>query len=450
MNQIDTSQRKRIRSYLTDISKTRYKDYGNSFQNAEQFHTALESCYSLIAFRTCREWCNRFNATLNFSASDFTHNRWYYADLLPFTPIHSDLFDNLFSSFRCDGRKRKVPYSFALNALEDEGIIEVNKSYSTGCFSKSYRLRCDFMLSVITDYLQRKNMTDDNPNIYDCFCAYCPSRILKQRLKEAETLYHDLQPHEGLSVRLPRGWRKQLSAFGFLTFDTDGLDIFNLIDGLRFFDKHQDYGFTAGRHYDWFVSCSSAFRKYIYLDGKPYHELIDCHSGFFWMFAIYGYQQGRISIDECERMIEHCLGGHFYADIAEQPKSVEVKLTFQKVLNTTVRQMKFIEENCHDKLFIRIRKNLAIAYPLWSSFLEDLRAKPSLRRRKKIGQFNHYALTKIERKIMESLQAKLEDMGLRGVRRVHDALWGVDDIKEGAVNAILKKTIADYLKSTTK
>lgn len=49
---------------------------------------------------------------------------------------------------------------------------------------------------------------------------------------------------------------------------------------------------------------------------KKYRELIDCHSGFFWMFAIYGYQKEKIEKDECKKMISHCFKGTFYQDIS--------------------------------------------------------------------------------------------------------------------------------------
>ena len=449
-NPVDTKQRTEIRRILSEASERQYPNYGHSFQTPVQFQEALENCYSLIASRTALAWKQNIGMSLDFSSAIFQNVNWYYADLIPFVSIHSDSFQDLFKTYRRNGRKKKIPYSLALKALEAERIIEVDKGYSNGIdkgrhYAKSYRLHRDFLLPLMDSFLIRKRTTENKiPSIYDCLCAYFHGRLLERKLNEAKIIYERLQPHEGLSVSFPRNWKKQVCAFGFFSFDND-LDLLNLVSDLRYFEKHADYGYTAGRHYDWFVSCSSSFRKYIHLGGKSYHELIDCHSGFFWMFALYGYAKGKIGADECKGMIDECFDGKFYENISQQPKSRAVKIEFMKVMNMTKRQVNAITKYQPDGLFSRIRERLASTYPQWSSFLEAIRAEPKMRNRIKIGKFNHYALTRIERHIMDELKRRLEARGLKGLRRVHDALWGVDDIDEAEIMPILKTVVYDYM-----
>ena len=434
-----------IKGKLDALASKHYEQFGSSFRDEIHFRDSIERCYALIASHTCREWNALFGKMM--TADKLRHGHWFDVMCIPFSPIHSNDFEGLFKSYRMNGKKHKVRYSLLLSVLETGGLIEVNDSYSNGIvdglhYPKSYRLSVDFMLEIVGHYLKDMKQGDVF-NVFNCFNAYYPNRLLEQKLMRAKKLYDELAAHEGVSVVLPDNWHKTLSLFGWFGFDSE-LDIDTLLRGLLFFQKHETYGYTGGRFYDWFSSCPFSFRKYLLKDGKHYRELVDCHSGFFWMFAIYGFGEGWIDEDECLRMIDHCFSGKFYEDISGTAKTRAVKTEFMKVLNMTVRQVGFMVE---DELFNRIKDGLSKSYPQWMSFLEAIRANPKMRRYQKIGKFNHFAVIEIERDIMDELKVRLQQIGFSDLKRVHDALWGIDEANESEITKMLYEVAIEYMQS---
>ena len=185
------------------------------------------------------------------------------------THIHSSDFKRLLGSFRMQGKKARVPYAAILEVLESNGIIAIDGSYSSGkdkdgnkvggAYTKSYRLDFRFMADVIRWHFDHARQNEPF-NIYSCFHAYYPDKLLKAKIEEAKALYEKLAKIEieGLRLRLPTGWQSRISRFGYLTFD-EKLEIDNLISGMKSFERHKQGAYTGGRFYDWFTACSSAF-----------------------------------------------------------------------------------------------------------------------------------------------------------------------------------------------
>jgi len=263
-----------------------------------------------------------------------------------------------------------------------------------------------------------------------------------RKLKEAVKIYSGLGEVGGLKVILPKDWEKSVTPYGAFTFN-EKLTVENLIRGMKLFRKQGKGHYRHNRYFDWFVSCSSAFRVYIYKGEKHYRELVDCHSGIFWMFALHALKGGKIGAEECKRMIDHCFCGRFYTDVSGREKTRAVKTMFMKVLNMRARDVRRMEKENHNELFIRIKEGLARSYPELSEYLEHLRATPSDRNEIGIGRYNHYSTTKFEHKIMDKLQKKLEKLGYSDLRRVHDALYGLEDVPD--IDQILYDISIEYL-----
>ena len=425
-----------IKGKLDGIADANYESNATHFKDKEQFKMAIESCYAFVANKTCMQW-NDVNGVDYQLDSDITATDFSILIYgIEHTPIHSNDFKRLLGSCRLRGKKTRVPYGIILKALEDGGIIEINSSYSSGkdangneicsAYPKSYRLDSRFMFKVIKEHFTHAKRNEPF-NIYKCFQAFYPDRLLLAKIDEAKNLYDKLKKKEidGLRLCLPDGWHKRISPFGYCTFD-EKLEIDNLIGGMRLFEKHKQGSYTGGRYYDWFTSCSSAFRKYLYKGGKNYRELIDCHSGIFWMFALHGYEEGKIDRAECKRMMDDCFKGTFYSDVSGQEKTKTLKQTFMKVLNMSRRQVNYMENTLNDELFIKIHKKLYRAYPQWSAFLDELKTK----KHGKIGRYNHFATIRIERKIMDELKSRVERLGYSDLRRVHDALYGLESVPD--------------------
>ena len=210
---------------------------------------------------------------------------------------------------------------------------------------------------------------------------------------------------------------------------------------MKSFKKHNPPRYKGDRVYDWFVSCPSAFRRYIYKGHRHYRELIDCHSGIFWMFALLGYRNGRIGSEECQRMIDHCFKGTFYTDVSKRKKTKAVKRTFMRVLNMSKGQERYMVGMRRDALFIHIRRELFQSYPQWSSYLTYLKRT----KHGKIGRYNHYRTIAIEKIIMDELRRRLESIGYTDLRRVHDALYGLEDVS--GIEGMLYSVTMDYFQS---
>ena len=438
-----------IASAITEIADRNYEKVASHFKGKAHFKSSLERCYALLANKTCQEWNELNGIDPCLTKEDFMANFMSLAFGLKNTYIHSNDLKKAFPSYRFNGKKKVVPYSKLLKMLSDGGIIHVNNSYSSGKesaghdaftpFSKSYGLDFCFMFKVIGAYFDEKPPTEPF-NIYKCFCAYFPNRLLDSKVKEAKSLYDNQVEIEGLRVVLPHGWENQLSPFGCFSFDEE-LSIDKLILGLKSFKTNKPPRCNGGRTYDWFTACPSSFRRYIYKGDRHYRELIDCHSGIFWMFALHGYRNGRIGGDECLRMIDHCFNGTFYTDVSKREKTKAVKRTFMRVLNMSRGQERYMEEMRRDALFIHIRRELSRSYPQWSSYLVYLKRT----KHGEIGRYNHYRTIDIEKIIMDELRRRLESIGLTDLRRVHDALYGLEDV--AGIEGILYTVTMDYFHS---
>lgn len=431
---------------LIEVCDKHFKtQVGRRFKDKPQFLDALYQCYALIANRCCAYWNDCNGKDWRRKLGDSRSIYYIAAEQLPFEPIHSRELDSLCMSYRLKGRKRKVPYSRVLAILELEDVIEIDRSYLKGHYSMSYRLKPKFMVDVLCQRLEGVSRHDELC-IYKCFDAVYPKRLLEKRLNEARKIYADLQTFDGVRLVLPDGWdKKGLSVFGEFAFDGK-LDIENLIRGMKLFREHKVSGYSYGRFYDWFTLCPSAVRRYLTDGNRSYREIVDCPSGFFWMFALYGFRMGRVGVDECQRMIDQCFSGSFYTAISGLPKTGAVKVEFMKVLNMRASQIEYMRE-IQNELFFVIKDRLAFCYPELSAFLELIRANPKWRQNKSIGRFLHAEITKIEREIMEGMERELERRGMTKLRRVHDAIWGLDSLEKGDAQEILKKVVIKYFNS---
>jgi len=408
------------------------------YASKAQFRDGLEKVYALIANRTCQNWVRLHGSDLRITEDEFFGDLPHFLFDLEPSYVSSDEFQFLVGSHRLNGKKRKVPYAVLVDVLKASEIIHVNESYKVGERTKSYSLNHRFMARIIGDCLKAQK-DGDCLNVYECFMAYYPNRLLESKIKKARQTYEGLSPQDGIRLKLPSGWYKQISIYGWFTFDEE-LTIDKLLSDMRTFTKQRKGNADDDRVYDWFTGCSAAFRKYLYVGTDHYRELIDCHSGIFWMFSLHGFEQGRIGGKECMKMINHCFSGTFYTDVSGRPKTREVKQMFMKVMNMTTRQQRYMMKNL---LFVRIKKCLAVWYPEMTKYLDELRSKKKLRKNEnKIGRYNHYQTISIEKKIMDELKKKLEEMGYHHLHRVHDAIYGIQDVPN--IESILYNVILDY------
>ena len=430
---------------LAEIADRNYAENAANFKDKTHFLDSLERCYCLIANRTCQEWNETNGIDHKMSKSDFLKDFRLLVYPLENSYIHSAEFKRIFKSYWLNGKKRNIPYGVLLKVLSDGGIIHVNNSYSSGMedghevwkhWPKSYCLDSRFMFEVIEAYIDGKGK-DESFNIYECFQAYYPNKLLEAEIEKARILYRTMEEREGIRVILPNDWETQISRFGYFHFDKK-LTVESLLQGMKSFQRHTRPKQNGGRIYDWFTSCPSAFRTCLWKDGKHYRELIDCHSGIFWMFALHGYSQGQIGREECKRIIDHCFKGTFYTDVSGEAKTKALKQVFMKVLNTTRKQEWYFEEKEKDSLFKKIRLNLSRRYPQWTAYLSILKDKHP----RKLGKYNHYFTTRIEKRIMDELKRRLEALGHTDLRRVHDALYGLEDVKD--IDSILYQVVMDY------
>ena len=274
---------------LTEIADGNYAENAAHFNDKTHFLDSLERCYCLIANRTCQEWNEVNGIDHRMSKVDFLNDFRLLAFSLENSYIHSTEFKGAFKSYWLNGKKRNVPYGLLLKILSDGGIIHSNQSYSSGLecghevwqpYPKSYSLDSRFMFEVIEAYLYGKSK-DEAFNIYECFQAFYPNRLLEAEIEKARILYRTMEGQEGISVVLPKDWDKKISPFGHFYFN-EKLTVESLLQGMRSFQRHTRPKQNGGRFYDWFTSCPSAFRNYLWKDGKHYRELIDCfHYCFF-------------------------------------------------------------------------------------------------------------------------------------------------------------------------
>ena len=446
-----------IEKRILEISKSTFKNGIANCTDEYQYRISLEKCYLLISNFTCQKWVKSFSA----------HHPMNIADIPDFTMkvspanIPSALFKRHLGYSNSESRKSRIAYTVILKILEESNIIHVNNRYSTGtdtvkAFTKSYRLSRNFMCDLLKTYIET------NPSrfsIYDCFHGWCPNLLMEQQIKTAKELYATIEPHDGINVALPPKWEDCIAPFGWFRFNPD-LTVERLIKGLRAFTNHRQGEYTGSRMYDWFTLCPKSFRQYLFKGGRHYREVVDCPSGIVWMFSMFGYQSGRISHDECLKMIRHCFYGDFYKDVAEvKDKTTRriVKTTFMQVLNADKRAENFHKNILETPYFLTIERNLKSSYPEWYAYLKYLQSQKRERMSfldtqnvedptcATLGRFNHYATTQIERNIIERLIVKLERQGLTDLHRVHDAVWGLENVVNA--NEILFETVMEYFDS---
>ena len=404
-----------VANMVFDGHHARFKDWTHCRE-------AAEGCYVLIAlkeaeqWKSCHEGCEVVCAEVKQMMPHLVIER-------KGVQIRSDLFRALFPEYRLNGKKQKLPYSLLLEALAMCKIIYATKGYVVDKIPREYAIHNDTMKELMADYLANRKDED----VFDarrCFQAYYPKRLLAHQLKVAQREYAKGLVYEGISVKLPECWDSSLSEFGLFDFD-ERLSIDHLIYGMSVFERHVKSRRKYGRVYDWFTNCPSAFRRYLTRDGMFYRELVDCPAGIFWMFAIHGYEKGRIDYAECRKMIDGCFRTSFYEEVSGKAKSKALKRKFMMALNMSAWSVRNYTQALEDDMFMLVRGKLADDYPLWSAFLEQLRQDRKFRKYQKIGKYNHIETTKVEMILMNELMRRLSNEGVSGLRRVHDAIYGL-------------------------
>ena len=420
---------------LDDAARAHYESYKDKFSSLEQFRRGLGDCYRLVAWHVGMQWRKYYGDTIKESDD-------WIREIRSLTPrqIHSKDFGKVLPNYRdMNGKCRRQPYGACLDTLNANHIIYSSESYSNGKdgpFTKCYGLENDFFANVLSDLFSCKD--NERPHrIFSAIEGCYPPNLLKGKIKDAQRLYASLEPVKGISCVLPAGWESQCTDEASFSFNPN-LTIEKLLLGLDHFRKQKDPTNHYGRTYDWFTLCPSAFRRHLFIDGKPYREIIDCPSGIFWMLAIAGYKTQKIPEQEVLRLIDQCFGGCFYTDIAGVPqKTVTLKKAFMKSVNASPRDFRFA---CKDPLVCKVSRAIGNQYPAFWSWIEEMRRV----HRDAFGEENHRASTLIEQEVMTSLSRHFEEMGYAHLRRVHDALWGVQEIP--GAREFLHQIARDYIR----
>jgi len=442
---------------LDEVAEKHFEIGLKGFADKEEYRHCLEECYALIARRECKVLQKEDSERFWMSVEEFDAQGWqggFKCLQNRFCHISWEAFDELFATRHKGKKSWKIPYSRLLDALVEEKVIVRCGHYKRGKFPKSYLLHRDFVYDVVGYYVLTRNR-DEDADVFKCFCARPSRRVLQIKMKKIREEYASLGEKHGRTVRLPDGWDDEggIDEWGRFTFDSDGMTVDELARGLRGFKNQKRGHFKGGRWYDWFVRCPSSFRKYVYNGSRHYRELFDCHSGFMWMFSLYGVRMGQVSSEECRRMIDHCFSGTFYGDISEACKTSLVKTSFMRVLNMSelgLRCFCNVKAPHVSSVMKTVMKNLKQEYPEWYSFLEELKkncAKKSEKceDRDSYGRGVYLALSKIEKEVIDGVKNELANRGhaIRHLMRVHDALYGLEDVEgmEEMVRMVVDKII---------
>lgn len=404
---------------LKETAARHYKPYEGRFPSFELFENSLIDCYRLIAWRVAMKWEDFFGDPA------VTRERIGALRFLENCPIHSSEFSALIPH----RRQFRPPYTACLESLANDQIIHICPHYSNNPskpFSKKYGLANSFIKSTIASRPQDTIPAD----IYDALDGHCPKVLLRKKIRDSAKIYNALKETDGIKVVLPQLWDTQCNDRGYFAFNPE-LSIDNLLLGLKSFKKQTIRGYRKSRYYDWFVSCPSAFRTLLHVGDRPYRELVDCPSGMFWMMSIYGYQKGQISKEECRKIIRHCFSGTFYSDLSGEKKTRFIKTQFMLIPNSTKRGFAHLNGNALCK---RICCSLAKEYPmLWDMFSKIREDSPNP------GEVIYAAYSPIEKHSMEELDYTLTQNGLTHLRRVHDAIYGIDEIPEPEARDLLQQ-----------
>ncbi|WP_430817877.1 hypothetical protein [Carboxylicivirga sp. RSCT41] len=90
--------------------------------------------------------------------------------------------------FKDDTGKRQWRYKHILDLLTEKGIIEINDKYSTGRFSKGYRLTEEFIM-LLNKYDNELLTLDVSDSTYDLLIGNCPKPTHPELLLHWESLH---------------------------------------------------------------------------------------------------------------------------------------------------------------------------------------------------------------------------------------------------------------------
>jgi len=411
-----SSHNEYIVSLLKEAAGRHYDTYSSQFLSLDHFQDCVHCCYHLIA--------SRYGHEINSRAAVVPALGGSYSEMKPCN-IPSRDFAKVLPRFRTsDGIQHRPPYKACLDTLIAERIIHSCESYSNKpgeSFTKAYGVHNDFLKLLVRHY-QKTNEAVPSLDVRAAICGNMPKSLLTSRLQEARKLYKALGEINGIRLTLPTGWDSGCDEAGHLLFNPE-LTLEGLINDMTLFKGQSEFCDADGRHFDWFTSCSSIFRTFLHVDGKPYREIVDFPSGMFWTLAIDGYLKGQIPYPEASALVHHCFDRTFYSDISGQPKSKFIKNVFMRVINTDSRRF---ESYYHSSgQFRKIADNLSVTFPRFWEYIQTIRTycmKP--------GKLIHRNYTYIEKDIINKLMEILTRLGHTHLFRVHDAIWGLDSIPE--------------------
>ena len=428
-NQISTASKRQKESFVSNrlsmVAKRHFINCQGNFASLSHFQQSIESCYRIVALRTLNEWNDSLGELRMVKDAPPISSLSHIMHSLKDRQIKSVEFAKALQRFRTvDGRQRRPSVTDCLNALSSEGVIHMVKAYSNDPkhpFAKRYAIDNGFLKEAIVNYLKDKQPSDPF-DMREALCITWPKAILGKMLRSAQACLRDIPPTiEGVRLQLPDGWGLGCDAYGRLCF-LPGLDIQHLLLNMRTFKEQRIIGERHGRYYDWFTECSSSFRPYLFIGDRHYHEIVDCPSGAFWMLAIAGYREGKISQNETCAIIRHCFRKTFYADISRTEKSNLIKKKFMRVLNDSCRDLKRL---LADPLAQIIVKSLSSRYPQFWAYIQSIRQGAE-----NPGAQIHRMTTRIEKSIIETLMETLIQGGHTHLRRVHDAIYGLEEVPE--------------------
>jgi len=400
---------------LQSIAENRYEECKERFLSEQHFLDCMIICYNIVAEKFCREWINKRTAGIHLTQSTVSN----IIRSVKLCNIPREMFADALERFRKNGRLIRPPYRACLDSLVADRIVHCSDAYSNAeghSYSKAYGLHNDFALEAVGNYLASM-MSSESFDIRSAILARPPAMLIDSLIRKAKRIYQDLGDINGVRLVLPNGWEK-VDGNGHLLCNPD-ISISRLLEDMQLFKDQKDYGDKYGRHYDWFTSCSSAFRSYLFVGDKQFYEILDCPSGVFWMLALAGFREGKISRPEASRLIFHCLRGTFYSDISGEEKTPALKVVFMKIINSTPKQHRKLD----DQLSKTIIANLSTNYPGFWTYVQA-KQKTS----ENVGRDVHAVTTHIERIIMNDIVSLLRSNGCSQLHRVHDAIWGVDDV----------------------
>jgi len=427
-----------IAKKLKEVAQKHFSKYSGEYQSFEEFRETIETCYCLVANKTATAWVEYYGVDQFLSLDRYQMNRNAFLISIKRPQIPSRNFSKAIKRLN----KRRIPYIHALDAMEEEKIISRGTHYCVGKFSMQVGIHNHFLDQLMTQYLQQHENTMPI-SVHEALHGYYPNRLLQHNLKTVQKEYRKLGPVNGIELRFPDNWNRMCSPFGWFTFDQK-LTIDNLLRDIITFKKQYIKGYSYGRFYYWFTNLSKAFREYLWVGSKRFREIVDCHSGFFWMSAIKAFKENAITKIECLKMFDQCFSGNFYSEIGKTVKTQELKRKFMQVINTHRGQLRQLSKNDVDNVYSTIINSLKEEHSSWWKWIEERRIKY----KGLIGLINHVEITNIEKDIMKNLSSYLINNGYTNIHRVHDAIYGIDDVDN--ISEILKDISVKYIDEIEK